>query len=418
MVDGGINGTPQRSNSKDANRKTDFSKYCLIFLNRELIFILVIIIIKYFVNSLARIMRITELTRRNIIEALLRKNIYGKLELFDFLERTWNLSEMPSTDSRFENAAGDIWQHMVNNEDWDEEYLFFTCLDIIQLPDQRFLDFLEQVIHPIVRDSETQADYAELINSYLVHDGFRLNPTEKMSGCPVYKATKLQGGVPSRVKNLIFASNGPKPEMVFVDAVNNDIRITRNGEYCLVYEESVPSSGLSWSNLVQWWAARTNTDPISSETEKALRERLYDSLASEPERLLFNSYFERIHPLMQEPPALIPQIYLQYDPYTVRERNGQKVLPLQRMDFLLLLPHSQRVVIEVDGKQHYANDDGTASPRLYAEMVAPDRELKLRGYEVYRFGGYELYGDSGKQVVEDFFRKLFVRHGLLQDLPK
>ena len=233
-----------------------------------------------------------------------------------------------------------------------------------------------------------------------------------MSGCPVYKATRLQGGVPSRVKNLIFASNGPKPKIVLVDAVNNDIRITENEENCLIYEESVPSSGLSWSNLVQWWAALTNTDPTSSETEKALRERLYDSLGSVPERLLFNSYFERIHPLMQEPPALIPQIYLHYDPYTVRERNGQKVLPRQRMDFLLLLPHSQRVVIEVDGKQHYANND-KASPPLYAEMVAADRELKLRGYEVYRFGGYELQGDPGKQVVEDFFRKLFVRHGLL-----
>ena len=411
MVDGGINGTPQRSNSKDANRKTDFSKYCIIFLNRELIFILVLI--KYFVNSLARIMLITELTRRNIIEALLGKNIYGRLQLFDFLERTWNLSEMRSTDSRFANAAGDIWQHMVNNDDWDEEYLFFTCLDILQLSDQRFLHFLEQVIHPIVRDSETQAEYAELINSYLVHDGYRLNATEQMSGCPVYKATKLQGGVPSPVKNLIFACKGPKPKIVLLDAVNNDIGITGNEKNRLVYQESVPSSGLSWSNLVQWWAARTNTDPISSETEKALRERLYDSLASEPERLLFNSYFERIHPLMQEPPALIPQIYLHYDPYTVSERNGQKVLPRQRMDFLLLLPHSQRVVIEVDGKQHYANNDDTASPPLYAEMVAEDRKLKLSGYEVYRFGAYELYGDSGKQVVEDFFRKLFVRHGLL-----
>jgi len=358
-------------------------------------------------------MLITELTRRNIIEALLGKNIYGRLQLFDFLERTWNLSEMRSTDSRFANAAGDIWQHMVNNDDWDEEYLFFTCLDILQLSDQRFLHFLEQVIHPIVRDSETQAEYAELINSYLVHDGYRLNATEQMSGCPVYKATKLQGGVPSPVKNLIFACKGPKPKIVLLDAVNNDIGITGNEKNRLVYQESVPSSGLSWSNLVQWWAARTNTDPISSETEKALRERLYDSLASEPERLLFNSYFERIHPLMQEPPALIPQIYLHYDPYTVSERNGQKVLPRQRMDFLLLLPHSQRVVIEVDGKQHYANNDDTASPPLYAEMVAEDRKLKLSGYEVYRFGAYELYGDSGKQVVEDFFRKLFVRHGLL-----
>jgi very-short-patch-repair endonuclease len=401
MVDGGINGTPQRSNSKDANCKTDFSKYCIIILNRELIFILVII--KYFVNSLARIMPITELTRRNIIEALLRKNIYGKLELLDFLERTWKSSEMPS---------GNIWQHMVNNNDWDEDYLFFKCLDILQLPDQRFLHFLEQVIHPIVRDSESQAEYAEIINSYLVHDGYQLNPTEQMSGCPVYKATKLQGGVPSPVKNLIFAAKGPKPDIVLLDALNNDIGITGNENNCLIYQESVPSSGLSWSNLVQWWAARTNTDPISSETEKALREQLCDSLDSERERLLFNSYFERIHPLMQEPPALIPQIYLHYDPYTVRERNGQKVLPRQRMDFLLLLPNSRRVVIEVDGQQHYAIND-KASPPLYAKMVAADRELKLSGYEVYRFGGYELHGDSGKQVVEDFFRKLFVRHGLL-----
>ncbi len=358
-------------------------------------------------------MLITELTRRNIIEALLRKNIYGKLELLDFLERTWNLSEMPSTDSRFENAAGDIWQHMVNNhDDWDDHDLFFRCLDILKLPDQRFLHFLEQVIHPIVRGSETQAEYAEIINSYLVHDGYRLNPTDQMSGCPVYKATKLQGGVPSPVKNLIFAAKGPKPDIVFLDALNNDIGITGNENNCLIYQESVPSSGLSWSNLVQWWAARTNTDPISSETEKALREQLCDSLDSDRERLLFNSYFERIHPLMQEPPALIPQFYLHYDPYTVRER-GQKVLPRQRMDFLLLLPNSRRVVIEVDGKQHYAKDDGTASPQLYAEMVAEDRKLKLSGYEVYRFGAYELYGDSGKQVVKDFFRKLFVRHGLL-----
>lgn len=357
-------------------------------------------------------MLITELTRRNIIEALLRKNISGRLELLEFLERTWNLSEMPSTDSRFANAAGDIGQHMVNNNDWEEDYLFFGCLDILHLPDQRFLHFLEQVIHPIVRDPETQAEYAELINFYLVHDGYLLNATEQMSGYPVYKATRIQGGVPSPVKNLIFAAKGPKPKIVLLDAVNNDIGFTGNDKNRLVYEESVPSSGLSWSNLVQWWAARTKTDPISSETEKALRERLCYSLDSEPERLLFNSYFERIHPLMQEPPALIPQIYLHYDPYTVRERNGQKVLDRQRMDFLLLLPNSQRVVIEVDGKQHYANND-TASPPLYAKMVAADRELKLRRYEVYRFGGHELQGDSGKQVVEDFFRKLFVLHGLL-----
>jgi very-short-patch-repair endonuclease len=38
------------------------------------------------------------------------------------------------------------------------------------------------------------------------------------------------------------------------------------------------------------------------------------------------------------------------------------------MDFLLLLPNRSRVVVEVDGKQHYA-DAGRADPARYAEMV-------------------------------------------------
>lgn len=86
-------------------------------------------------------MSITEPTRREIIDALILKgDIRGNLDLCDFLERTriWNLSEMPSTDSRFTNAAGEIRQHMVYNDDWDDHDLFFRCLDILQLPDQLF----------------------------------------------------------------------------------------------------------------------------------------------------------------------------------------------------------------------------------------------------------------------------------------
>jgi hypothetical protein len=69
------------------------------------------------------------------------------------------------------------------------------------------------------------------------------------------------------------------------------------------------------------------------------------------------------------------------------------------MDFLLLLPRRARVVIECDGIQHYAdnhkldNERRYANPRRYAEMVAEDRELRLKGYEVYRFAGAELTND-------------------------
>lgn len=65
-------------------------------------------------------------------------------------------------------------------------------------------------------------------------------------------------------------------------------------------------------------------------------------------------------------------------------------------------------MIEVDGKQHYAEGDA-ASPRLSAEMVSEDRRLRLAGYEVYRFGGWELFGAGATARVEEFFDDLAAR---------
>jgi very-short-patch-repair endonuclease len=75
------------------------------------------------------------------------------------------------------------------------------------------------------------------------------------------------------------------------------------------------------------------------------------------------------------------------------------------MDFLLLLPHRQRVVIEIDGQQHYADGD-KASPARYATMVAEDRNLRLLGYEVYRFAGHELLQANSRDIVESFLTRL------------
>lgn len=49
---------------------------------------------------------------------------YGRLNEIDFLSRIYDLDKMPSTDSRFLNARRDIWQHTINNEDWDEYWYF------------------------------------------------------------------------------------------------------------------------------------------------------------------------------------------------------------------------------------------------------------------------------------------------------
>jgi hypothetical protein len=69
----------------------------------------------------------SDITRRDIVDALSAENIHwnGRLEESEFLSRLFNIENLPSTDPRFKNAAGDIWQHRVNNDDWENNWVFF-----------------------------------------------------------------------------------------------------------------------------------------------------------------------------------------------------------------------------------------------------------------------------------------------------
>lgn len=223
--------------------------------------------------------------------------------------------------------------------------------------------------------------------------------------------TKL--GVGNSVKNLIFAADGLKPEIIFSDSVSNDIKIVKNADYCLIYDRPIKSQGLLWKELVDWWREREQlVEESDIKVSRKLYARLRQSLTSEPEKLFWKTYFEKFYEEFGEKlPALIPQVYLHYDPYTIKQLQDQRRLVRQRMDFLFLLSDRIRVVIEIDGKQHYAEQD-KASPKLYSEMVAEDRRLKLSGYEVYRFGGHEFSGENAVEIVEHFFINLFKRHDL------
>lgn len=225
----------------------------------------------------------------------------------------------------------------------------------------------------------------------------------------VYDANSGVRGTP---KNLIFAAQGPKPDLVLRDAVNNDVEIARNADSCLVYSDPLPADGLRFAALVAWWRRHeTLPDDVSDrDVGLHLHQRLRSSLAGNPaEEKVLDTYARRytddfrVH-------ALIPQVYLHYDPATVRQRerlgHGPGPLARQRMDFLILFSSRRRVVIEVDGKQHYATPDGAASPRLYAQMVAEDRRLRLAGYEIYRFGGAELMSVDAGPMLDAFFESL------------
>jgi very-short-patch-repair endonuclease len=233
------------------------------------------------------------------------------------------------------------------------------------------------------------------------------------------------------MKNLIFASIGMKPELVFRDAVNNDVEIVRHADKVLVFDRPLPSSGqLLWKDLRDWYAELHGIEAAESAKEQLFR-RLRQAVigAKSPGELaLFQGYYERYGAKLGERlPALIPQVYLHYDPYTRRQRGDEQVLARQRMDFLMMLEQGVRIVIEIDGRHHYGTEDPqspdrfVASAQRYAETVAEDRRLRLAGYEVYRFGGYEFMdvdplqrkiGPQAQQTVADFFDRLLARHGV------
>jgi hypothetical protein len=137
------------------------------------------------------IMRITQITRRDIADAIIveKVNWSGRLEEHEFLARLFDLSSLPSTDGRFTDAAGDLWQHRVNNPlDWNDDWVFYDRrFNLMACDDELFLRFLCETVHPVVRpDVEESKKLCQLFNRYLKNDGFQLVEKTRMSGRPVY----------------------------------------------------------------------------------------------------------------------------------------------------------------------------------------------------------------------------------------
>lgn len=135
-------------------------------------------------------MKISQITRRDIVDSLVAEKVNwsGRLEESEFLSRIFELQNLPSFDPRFEDAAGDIWQHRVNNFDWDEDWVFYDRrFGLLAGDDEVFLRFLAEMLHPVVRPDVTEAErIAQMLNQLLLQDGFQLVERTRLSGKPVY----------------------------------------------------------------------------------------------------------------------------------------------------------------------------------------------------------------------------------------
>lgn len=352
--------------------------------------------------------------RRTLLNWLCSQvNLEGTVNIAQLLSPVWNIDTLQiiGWDKNQHNAREYIMQHMVRNEDISYEELFQDILDFMYIPDRQLFKFIETIVNPPVRSAESQSRYIKEINHIIGACGYRLFSRKSIAGNPIYTIEKTVNGVEGKICNIIFGAVGGKPDIVIEDALTNRLNVIQDKENCLFYTAPITSNGLSWHELVVWW--NNGNEDYDLAIQQALVKRLSQSLDSDPEVLFLRTYYNFIYKQSNNNlPALIPQVYCHYDPKTAKMRDGQ-VYVHQRMDFLILFPGNMRVVIEIDGKQHYSNVDGSSSPKRYAEMVADDRALMLYGYEVYRFGGYEFI-DSGKaiNVIENFIKNLYEKHGM------
>ncbi|MFI6530717.1 AbiJ-related protein [Streptomyces uncialis] len=333
------------------------------------------------------------------------------------LERFWVLrDEMSSLVDAFFGSPGpslrrDIEQHVLRNPgDWSAEDLMEN-IGAFEAGDARFARFLEELVSAdVLLDETAQRHLVATINEHVRSAAIELRETGTEGGYPHFSmvSTRLAGN--RKPKDIIFASI-TKPDIRFQSAMDNDIEIVGDPDKSLVYDRPTPAAGLRWRDLQAWWQEK-HKFPTDADAKTSLYRQLRRSLPdnSPGQQNLFDCYHQILGTKVYDHPALLPEVWLHWDPRTVRARGPQALLR-SRMDFLLLLPHGQRIVLEVDGSQHYTRDRGQhPDTAKYAQTMASDRDLKLRGYEVFRFGHDELKDTTAAQgVLEQFLPALFQR---------
>ncbi|MEF9386523.1 abortive infection family protein [Ralstonia solanacearum species complex bacterium KE056] len=150
--------------------------------------------------------------RVNMLDYLRLEGIpwYGELDDVEFLSRLYDLQHLPSTDSRFKDAAGDIWQHRYNNDDWEADWVFGDArFNLVDGPADQFLRFLCEMVHPVVRPDRDEAiKLVAHFNNLLRQAGWEIYEEEKIAGHPRFSYRQLSGNASravSRAKTVADA---------------------------------------------------------------------------------------------------------------------------------------------------------------------------------------------------------------------
>ena len=163
---------------------------------------------------------ISKITRRDIFDVLTNgieefsfldtKRIpfwfWGTLSPVEFLKRLYQLDQIESLDSRYQNAETEIYIHTeVNPNDYQDGWLFeddrFPLKDG---SDEELLQFLCEIFHPEVRDEKSPwKNVLEKVRTLIFQDGYEFYINGLISRRTVYAWRKTKDALVKITKNEI-----------------------------------------------------------------------------------------------------------------------------------------------------------------------------------------------------------------------
>jgi hypothetical protein len=176
--------------------------------------------------------KISDVTRRHIADEMSIQKIWycGNLSEPDFLSRLYDLKSLKSEDYRYDNAYDDIYQHTVNNSDWDNDWIYSDPrINLSHCDDKTYLNFLANTVHPRVRtNTDAVSQLVEIYNKNLANDGFEMIQTGAISGYPVYEGIEKSMDInqlntkKTEIKKFLNTDYVNKKIGIMTNAVNTD----------------------------------------------------------------------------------------------------------------------------------------------------------------------------------------------------
>lgn len=164
----------------------------------------------------------------------------GRLEEPNFLNRIFDLSKMPSNDSRYDNAFDDIHKHRIMNYDWEDDWVFTDRrFNLLHCEEEIFLKFLSLIVNPVARtDDESVNQLIEIYNRNLEASDIEYYEKSKIAGKTIYgyrethieEASSINNEVKQRKLALVVGCNQYEFGGSLQNPLNDAIAVKQNLE--------------------------------------------------------------------------------------------------------------------------------------------------------------------------------------------